>query len=236
MARSPAAIFVNEAAGSARTRRVRRTVELAQHALNADVHAVATRDQVELRQWMDARIGPYRTVVVAGGDGSLGVALNAAGFGNAAAHLLRLPRSPEGIAALLVSGREKPLDLVRVDSRLALFAGVGWDAVVAQRYAEAGARRLRGWSEAVLSSWHELTHRYHVRIEADGKPVHGGPMELLVVGTTPFYGRGMVVNPGARPDAGRLMLRVYEGPAPQLALEAARWLLHVRLGRRRRAG
>ncbi|TMB50013.1 MAG: hypothetical protein E6J50_06745 [Chloroflexi bacterium] len=237
MAPAPAAIFVNEAAGSARTRRVRRTVGLAQRALNADVHAVATRDQVELRQWMDARIGPYRTVVVAGGDGS---ALNAAagrdvalgyipaGFGNAAAHLLRLPRTPEGIAALLVSGQEKPLDLVRVDGRLALFAGVGWDAVVAQRYAEAGARRLRGWSEAVLSSWHELTHRYHVRIEADGKPVHGGPMELLVVGTTPFYGRGMVVNPGARPDAGRLMLRVYEGPALQLALEAARWLLHVR--------
>jgi len=53
-------------------------------------------------------------------------------------------------------------------------------------------------------------------------------MELLVVGTTPFYGRGMIVNPGARPDAGRLMLRVYEGPAPRLALEAARWLLHVR--------
>ncbi|TMB84609.1 MAG: hypothetical protein E6J39_03430 [Chloroflexi bacterium] len=240
MAPTPAAIFVNEAAGSARTRRARRTVELAQRVLNADVHAVATRDQAELRQWMDARIGPYRTVVVAGGDGSLGIALNAAaghdvalgyipaGFGNAAAHLLRLPRSPEGIAALLASGREKPIDLVRVDGRLALFAGVGWDAVVAQRYAQAGARRLRGWSEAVLRSWPELTHRYNVRIEADGKPVHAGPMELLVVGTTPFYGRGMVVNPGARPDAGRLMLRVYEGPAPQLALEAARWLIHVR--------
>ncbi len=50
----------------------------------------------------------------------------------------------------------------------------------------------------------------------------------MVAGTTPFYGRGMVVNPGARPDAGQLMLRVYEGPAPRLALEAARWFMHVR--------
>jgi len=240
VARLPAAIFVNEAAGSARTPRTRRTIELAQEALRADVHTVATRDQAELREWMDARIEPYRTVVVAGGDGSLGIALNAAagrdtvlgyipaGFGNAASHLLRLPRDPQRIASLLADGEDRPIDLVRVDERLALFAGAGWDAVVAQRYAETGARRLRGWIGAILGSWDELTHRHLVRVEADGAVVHDGPMQLLVAGTTPFYGRGMLVNPGARTDAGRLTLRVYPGPAPRLALEAARWLLRVR--------
>ena len=70
--------------------------------------------------------------------------------------------------------------------------------------------------------------RHEVRIEADGQLVHSGPMHLVVVGTTPFYGRGMVVNPGARTDAGQLMLRVYEGPWPRLALEASRWFMHVR--------
>src|SRR5438552_15893189 len=124
---------------------------------------------------MDARIGPYRTVVVAGGDGSLGIALNAAagrdvalgyipaGFGNAAAHLLRLPRDPRGIAALLARGEDRPVDLVRVDGRLALFAGAGWDAVVAQRYADGGARRLRGWARAVAASRGELIDRHEVR-------------------------------------------------------------------------
>ena len=240
MAPGPVAIFVNEAAGSARTRRARLTIELAQRALGADVHTVATSDQAELREWMEARIEPYRTVVVAGGDGSLGIALNVAaahgavlgyipaGFGNAAAHLLRLPRDPRDIAALLARGEDRPVDLVRVDDRLALFAGAGWDAVVAQRYADAGARRLRGWAGAVVASWAELMHRHELRVEADGRLVHAGPMHLMVVGTTPFYGRGMVVNPGARPDAGQLMLRVYEGPAPRLALEAARWFMHVR--------
>src|SRR4029077_11351674 len=233
MADRPAAIFVNEAAGSARSRRARLTIELAQRALGADVHVVATRDQAELREWMAAHIGPYRKVVVAGGDGSLGIALNVAagtdtvlgcipaGFGNAAAHLLRLPRDPPEIAALLAHGQDRPIDLVQVDGRLALFAGAGWDAVVAQRYAEAGARRLRGWAGAVVSSRGELIDRHEVRVEADGQLVHAGPMHLIVAGTTPFYGRGMVVNPGARPDAGQLMLRVYEGPAPRLALEAA---------------
>jgi diacylglycerol kinase family enzyme len=53
-------------------------------------------------------------------------------------------------------------------------------------------------------------------------------MQLLVVGTTPFYGRGLLVNPGARTDAGRLTLRVYPGPAPRLGLEAGRWALRMR--------
>jgi diacylglycerol kinase (ATP) len=235
----PAAIFLNEAAGSARSRRVRRTVELAQRALQADLHVVATRNQDELREWMDARMGPYRTVVVAGGDGSLGIALNAAaardvalgyipaGFGNATAHLLHLPRDPDALAAVLATGEARPVDLVQVDGRLALFAGVGWDAVVAGRYAQAGARRLRGWARAVVGSRAELMHRHRVHVEAEGRLVHAGPMQLLVVGTTPFYGRGMIVNPGARTDAGRLMLRVYPGPAHRLAAEAARWFLHV---------
>ena len=52
-------------------------------------------------------------------------------------------------------------------------------------------------------------------------------MELLVVGTTPFYGRGLRVNPGARPDASVLALRIYPGPAPRLAAEAARWAFRV---------
>ncbi|MGH2356447.1 MAG: hypothetical protein ACRDGJ_00360, partial [Candidatus Limnocylindria bacterium] len=43
---------------------------------------------------------------------------------------------------------------------------------------------------------------------------------------TPFYGRGLFVNPGARPDVGRLTLRVYPGAAPGLAVEAVRWVAH----------
>ena len=48
-------------------------------------------------------------------------------------------------------------------------------------------------------------------------------MILTVASTTPFYGRGLLVNPGARPDAGQLTARVYPGPAPQMAAEVGRW-------------
>ena len=235
--RGPAAILLNRGAASAGSRRVRRAVELARRALNADLHEANTRDPNELKRWMDERVEGYRTVVVAGGDGSLAVAYNLlagrpevaigyipGGFGNATAHLLRLPRDPEHLAAVLVRGRPRAIDLVAADERLALFAGAGWDAVVAERYAASGARRLPGWTAAIARSLPDLVRRRNVRVEADGALVHAGPIELVVISVTPWYGRGLLVNPGARPDQGRLMLRVYPGPLPRFAVEAARWM------------
>ena len=236
-----AAVFLNEGAGSARTDRVRRAVALARRALDADLHVIATRDIDELAAWMGERIDGYGTAIIAGGDGSLGVAYNVAaarggptlgylpaGFGNATRHLLRLPPTPEGLVEVLAVGDARPIDLVAIDGRLALFAGAGWDAIVAGRYADAGARRLPGWASAVARSLPDLWRRPRVEIRADGWVAHRGPIELVAIGTTPFYGRGLQVNPGARPDAGVMAMRIYPGPAPRLAVEAARWALRVK--------
>jgi diacylglycerol kinase family enzyme len=220
-------------------------VDLVRRALDADLHVTATRDPGELAEWLAARVDPYVTAVIAGGDGSLGVAYNVAagrdlvlgyipaGFGNATAHLLHLPRRPEELAEVIVRGEPRPVDLVSVDGRLALFAGAGWDAVVAGRYADAGARRLPGWAMAVARSLPDLRRPLLGEVRADDWVVHRGPVQLLVVGTTPFYGRGLRINPGARPDAGRLALRVYPGPIPRLATEAGRWVLRQRPDARR---
>lgn len=256
-ATGPAAIFVNEGAGTARSARVRAAVAFARRALDAEVFTTATRSPAELRDWLAERIEGCATAVMVGGDGSLGVAYNViaglppdrapvlgyipAGFGNATRHLLRLPTHPAALAGVLARGEARPVDLVAVSAagegfaegrdappRLALFAGAGWDAVVAGRYAAAGARKLPGWAAAVAGSLGPLHRRFAVRVAADGAVVHEGPMILAVAGTTPFYGRGMLVNPGARTDAGRLTLRVYPGPEPRLALEAVRWFAHRR--------
>ena len=215
-------------------------MELARRALDADLHVTATRDVDELTAWLTERIDGYETAVIAGGNGSLGVAYNVAagregltlgylpaGFGNATRHLLQLPSTPEAIVEVLALGDARPVDLIAVDGRLALFAGAGWDARVAGRYADAGANRLPGWASAVARSIPDLWRRPQVEVRADDWLVHRGPMELLVIGTTPFYGRGLKVNPGARPDAGVMALRVYAGPATHLAVEAARWALKV---------
>jgi diacylglycerol kinase family enzyme len=241
--RHPAAIFLNRAAASAGSRRVGRAVDLTRRALDADLHVAATRDPGELAAWMGERMAGYGTVVVAGGDGTLAIAYNLAagrpdlalgylpgGFGNATAHLLKLPRDPEGLAAVVARGETRAIDLVEVDGRLALFAGLGWDALVAQRYAQGGARRLAGWAGAIGRSLPDLLRRAEVEVQADGRLIHSGPMELLVVSTTPWYGRGLLVNPDARPDRGVLTARVYPGPLPRFALEAARWFTHRRPG------
>jgi diacylglycerol kinase family enzyme len=233
----PAAIFVNEGAGSAHSARVRSAVALSRRALDADLHVTSTRDRDELAAFVTERIGDYRTVVIAGGDGSLGVVYNAAsgrdltlgyipaGFGNATAHLLDLPREPAALASLLAAGDARPMDLVEVNGRLGLFAGAGWDALVAGRYAAGGARRVRGWAGSVVRSLPDLGRRWTARLEADGSTIHEGPMILAVVSVTPFYGRGLLVNPGARPDLGRMTLRAYAGPAPRQAVEAMRWVM-----------
>jgi diacylglycerol kinase family enzyme len=215
---------------------VRSAVALARRALDADLHVTATRDRDELRAFIDERLGEYATVVMVGGDGSLGVAYNAlaergdvtlgyipAGFGNATAHLLNLPRHPAALAGVLQAGEARPIDLVAVNGRLALFAGAGWDAEVARRYAAGGAKRLRGWAGAVTASLPDLGRRHRVRVVADGTTIHEGPMILTVASTTPFYGRGLLVNPGASPDAGQLTARVYAGPTSRMAAEAGRW-------------
>ena len=62
---------------SARSDRARRTVDLVRRALDADLHVTATRDPGELAEWLAARVDPYALAVIAGGDGSLGVAYNA---------------------------------------------------------------------------------------------------------------------------------------------------------------
>ena len=233
----PAGVFVNEGAGSAHSARVRAAVSLTRRALDADLHVVATRDRDELAAFLAERIGAYRTVVIAGGDGSLGVAFNVAagrdltlgyipaGFGNATAHLLALPRHPAALAGLLAAGEARPIDLVDVGGRLALFAGAGWDALVAGRYASGGAKQVRGWAGSVVRSLPDLSRRWEARITADDSVVHEGPMILAVVSVTPFYGRGLQVNPGARPDQGRITLRAYQGPAPRQAAEAMRWIV-----------
>jgi diacylglycerol kinase (ATP) len=231
------AILLNEGAGSARTERARRAVDLARTLMKADLHVTATRDPDALAAWMRGVVDDYQTVIVAGGDGSLSVAYNVlagravtigyipAGFGNATAHLLHLPSDPGALAGVLLRGDARAVDLVQVDGRLALFAGAGWDARVAGRYAAGGARRMAGWASAVIGSLPDLVRRPEVAIEADGRLVHEGPMELAVVGTTPWFGRGLLVNPGAASDRGTLTLRVFRGPLPSFALETMRWVL-----------
>ena len=74
---------------------------------------------------------------------------------------------------------------------------------------------MLGWAGAVAVSIPDLIDRHDVRVEADGTVIHDGPIELLVISVTPWFGRGLRVNPGARLDAGRLTMRIYPDRCPR---------------------
>ena len=230
------AIFHNLGAGTASTERVARMIELARRALDADLQVASSRDPLEVEAWLSAGFAGCDTAIVVGGDGSLSVACNVAsrqpgltlgylpaGFGNAAAHMLGYGREPEEIVEVVARRDARPIDLVEVDGRLTLFAGAGWDAEAAGRFARSSFHGLAGWGLAIAGSTPTLLGRHRIEVVADDWVVHRGPYTMLVVSVSPFYGRGLRVNPGARPDAGRLSLRVYPGSVPRFVIEATRW-------------
>ncbi len=230
------AIFHNLGAGTASTERVTRMVELARRALDADLNVASSRDPIEVEAWLTEGFRGYDTAVVVGGDGSLSVACNVAarqpdlvlgylpaGFGNAAAHFLGYATEPEAIVEVLAERDARHIDMVETDGHLTLFAGAGWDAEAAGRFAHSKVHGLAGWGLAIAGATPTLLGRRRVEVVADEWVVHRGDYTMLVVSVSPFYGRGLRVNPGARPDAGRLSLRVYPGSVSGFAVEATRW-------------
>jgi len=167
------------------------------------------------------------TLVVAGGDGTLHevaaglgeearrltLALLPLGTGNDLASSLGVPTEPEAALALLEEGTPRRLDLVRVGGGEAgwvvNFAMGGFAGRVAERVTP---RRRRIWGRHVYlrAALDEVLERRPrtVRLRADGRTVHEGPLLAVVVASGPRFGGGIPIAPGAEPDDGLLDLLV----------------------------
>src|SRR5688572_22604209 len=126
-----------------------------------------TRSVEEARAWIDQQLrpNPPALLLAGGGDGTItgllnelraqGLALPAIGVlpmgtGNAWAHVTGAPRPAVALEQLAAYGERlpplRPFSLVRVEGRLAPFAGTGWDAEMIQDFKSqlASAGPLRG--------------------------------------------------------------------------------------------
>jgi diacylglycerol kinase family enzyme len=126
-----------------------------------------TRSVEEARAWIDQQLrpNPPALLLAGGGDGTItgllnelraqGLALPAIGVlpmgtGNAWAHVTGAPRPAVALKQLAAYGERlpplRPFSLVRVEGRLAPFAGTGWDAEMVQDFKSqlASAGPLRG--------------------------------------------------------------------------------------------
>jgi len=140
-----------------------------------------TRSVEEARAWIDQQLrpNPPALLLAGGGDGTItglvnelraqGLALPAIGVlpmgtGNAWAHVTGAPRPAVALRQLAAYGERlpplRPFSLVRVEGRLAPFAGTGWDAEMIQDFkgqlSSAGPLRssqsgLRGYLGAMFT-------------------------------------------------------------------------------------
>jgi diacylglycerol kinase (ATP) len=221
---------------------------------DADVEVATTSNPGELDGVLHRAGG--RSIVVAGGDGSLHAVITALhrrheiadrtlgliplGTGNDFARALGIPLDAAEAAAALVTGSPRPMDLI-VDE----LGGVVVNSVHAGASAQASRRGAR-WKErlgpfgfgllaypigAALASVKPPFVR--LRVEADGEVVSDMDKHVLMVavGNGTSVGGGTELTPDADPTDGKLDVMVSLATGP---LERFGYALHLRKGEHQR--
>lgn len=232
-------VVTNASAGSADEENVAAALEVLRGG--ADVRVESCDGPDELAGLLGGRDG--RTVVLAGGDGSLHLAVSVLrsrgelsadeplgllplGTGNDLARTLGLPLDPGEAARVLLSGRPRRLDLVTDDAGgvvvNAVHLGIGAEAA---EQASALKGRLGKAAYAVGSAVAGVRETgWAVRVEVDGQVVHEGEPVLMVgVCNGRSVGGGAELAPDAVVDDGLLdvVVATSTGPLARLGFGVA---------------
>nr|WP_270049629.1 diacylglycerol kinase family protein [Thalassolituus pacificus] len=154
----------------------RRIVEAVQQALSnrgCDVSLYPTQSAGDATRYLAAYEGQLDVVAVAGGDGTINEVVNGlrerdnqsyrlalipTGTVNVLAAELGIGKTPEGIADIILQGREKPIYLGSVNERrFVLMAGIGYDAWVVDNV-DLALKKKVGKLAYVLSMLKQLRH------------------------------------------------------------------------------
>lgn len=222
-------VLTNTAAGSSDSADLGRA--LAVLRTGAEVEVVGTGDDGALEEALERRCG--RTLVVAGGDGSLHLtvsrlyargelrdtvlALLPLGTGNDFARGTNIPLDLEAAARAVLAGRSREVDLIVDDHDQVVVnnvhLGIGADA------SRTGARwkeRLGrvGYPIGLLQA--AFRDPYRLRVSVDGQVVTEEDQPLLEVsiGNGATVGGGLALHPAANPDDGRLDVLVTRATGP----------------------
>ena len=234
------------------------------HLLLASAHAGSTEDEaIEAARAVLAEAGPVevvstatpeeldraldgcgsRRLVVAGGDGSLHlavsrlrargelaerpIALVPLGTGNDLARALGLPLEAEDAARLVLTGRHQPMDLLVDDVGgvvvNAVHVGVGAEAAMSAGRLKPLLGLLAYPLGAVFAGFR--SSGWNLRVELDGEVLADGRSRSLMVGigNGPGIGGGTQLLPHAVPDDGQLdvVVSLATGPLARMRYGAA---------------
>ncbi len=214
-------LIYNPTAGRGRARRHVREVEEYLRAKGARVDCEPSTGPDDLVRIAaeSSRANTYDRVVVAGGDGTLNLAIREfdlengtlalipTGSGDDFARVAGIPRDIRGACDNVINGRVREFDVALANNlRYLGVAGLGFDSEVAE-YANRNVKFLRGsavYFYAILRVLPKFTPRpVHIRTENSARDER---IMFAAIGNTRQYGGGIRITPDAKPDDGLLDL------------------------------
>lgn len=225
-------VFVNRAASRNRARSYLLRLRALFESLGVFAKFAETSSAAELELKARLRVDQnHRVLLALGGDGTFQALVNGvygtavvigilpAGGGNDFAAALGLPSDPVSAAQVILKGKPRSVDLVRVrtaDGRTRLYAGgggIGLDAEAAL-LASGPYRRFPGRLRYIASALRALSRHLPLKIRLEFPGTEFPPVEsislLAGVLNTPTYGGGMRLAPDARIDDGLLQVVLLE--------------------------
>ena len=172
--------------------------------------------------------------VAVGGDGTVNEVARAlvhsqtalgivpCGSGNGLARHLRMPMEPKEALAIINGGHTGFFDYGIINSQpFFCTCGMGFDAFVSEKFAEAGKRGLTTYIEKVLKE--SLNYKPDTYIVEDETGTHKYKAFLIACANAAQYGNNAYIAPGASMQDGLLDVIVMEPftvlEAPQMAID-----------------
>jgi YegS/Rv2252/BmrU family lipid kinase len=214
-------VIVNPVAGRGRAPALAERVATLLGADGHDAQVVRTQAAGDAAAAAREHEGRVECIVVLAGDGTLSEVVNGLrdpgatpltqlplGTANLLARDLGLPDRPEGLAALVREGRQRRIDLGRVNGRrFLLLASCGFDALVTRVLRERRERLgFRGYLRPIAAAIRDYRPP---RLEILLDDAERLPAELVLVTNVRSYGGLFVVADAARCDSGRLHVVVF---------------------------
>lgn len=242
-------VVFNPTAGNRRRRRLDAFLA-ALSAGGAEPRLLETTAAGDARAFaLAAREESCRTLVVAGGDGTINEAVDGLtrplpgaapvtlgilplGTANVLARELRIPRDPAAAAAVVLAGGQRIATLGEANGRaFALMAGVGFDAAVVAHLDPVLKRRVRQGAYV----WETLRQAFRFRFPRYEVTVGGErlPARSVIACKASHYGGPFVIAPQASPERPRLTLVLFQRSGPLAVLRFGLDLLLGRIARSR---